>query len=40
MNRRKVMFAALFGSVLLGLATLIGLAGHFATERQDDGDER
>jgi len=40
MNRRKVMFAAIFGSALLGLAALIGLADHFATARQDDDDDR
>jgi hypothetical protein len=33
------MIAAVFGSVLLGLAALVGLAGHFATARQDDEDE-
>jgi len=38
MNRRKMMFAAVFG-VLLGLAALVGLAGHFATARQDDDDD-
>jgi hypothetical protein len=40
MNRRKIMFAAIFGSALLGLAALVGLAGHFATEREDDDDDR
>jgi Ca2+/Na+ antiporter len=39
MSRRNVMIAAVFGSVLLGLAVLVGLAGHFATARQDDDDE-
>jgi hypothetical protein len=39
MTRRNVMIAAVFGSVLLGLAALVGLAGHFATARQDDDDE-
>jgi hypothetical protein len=39
MNRRKMMFAAIFGSALLGLAALVGLAGHFAAVRQDDDDE-
>jgi len=40
MNRRQMMFAAIFGSVLLGLVVLVGLAGYFATERQDDDDDR
>ena len=40
MNRRQMMFAAIFGSVLLGLAVLVGLAGYFATERQDEDDDR
>jgi uncharacterized membrane protein len=39
MSRRKMMIAAVFGSVLIGLAALVGLAGHFATARQDDDDE-
>jgi hypothetical protein len=38
MNRRKAIFAAVFGSILLGLAALVGLAGHFVTARQDDDD--
>jgi len=32
----KITELAVFGSVLLGLAALVGLAGHFATARQDD----
>jgi hypothetical protein len=39
MNRRNMMIVAVFGSVLLGLAALVGLAGHFAKARQDDDDE-
>jgi hypothetical protein len=39
MNRRKAIFAAVFGSILLGLVALVGLAGHFATARQDDDDD-
>jgi hypothetical protein len=39
MNRRKVIFAAVLGSILLGLAALVGLAGHFATARQDEDDD-
>jgi hypothetical protein len=34
-----MVIAAVFGSVLLGLAALVRLAGHFATARQDDDDE-
>ena len=34
-----MMIAAVFGSVLLGLAALVGLAGYFATARQDDENE-
>jgi hypothetical protein len=34
-----MMIAAVFGSVLIGLAALVGLAGHFDTARQDDDDE-
>jgi hypothetical protein len=40
MNRRKVMLAAVFGSVLLGLAALVGLASYFAVQREDDDDDR
>jgi hypothetical protein len=40
MNRRKMMFAAIFGSALLGLAALVGSAGHFATARQDDDEDQ
>jgi hypothetical protein len=39
-NRRKVMLAAIFGSVLLGLAALVGLAGHFAVQKEDNDDDR
>jgi hypothetical protein len=39
MSRRKMMIAAVFGSVLIGLAALVGLVDHFATARQDDEDE-
>jgi len=39
MNRRTLMFAAIFGSALLGLAALAGLAGQFATARQDNDDD-
>jgi len=35
-----MIFAAIFGSALLGLAAPVGLAGHFATERQDGDDDR
>jgi hypothetical protein len=31
-----MMLAAIFGSVLLGLAALVGLAGHFAVQVEDD----
>jgi hypothetical protein len=34
-----MMTVAVFGSVLFGLVALVGLAGHFATARQDDDDE-
>jgi hypothetical protein len=40
MNRRKMMFASIFRSALLGLAALVGLAGHFAIARQDDDDDQ
>jgi hypothetical protein len=39
MSRRNMMIAAVFGSVLIGSAALVGLAGHFATARLDDDDE-
>jgi len=35
-----MMFAAIFGSALLGLAALVGLASHFATSRQDNDDDQ
>jgi hypothetical protein len=31
MSRRNMMIAAVSGSVLIGLAALVGLAGHLAT---------
>jgi hypothetical protein len=33
------MFAVIFGSIALALAGLIGLAGHYATARNDDDDD-
>jgi hypothetical protein len=39
MNRRKAMLAAIFASIALALAGLAGLAGHYATARDDDEDE-
>jgi len=35
-----MMFAAIFGSALLGLAALVALAGHFATARQEDDEDQ
>jgi hypothetical protein len=40
MNRRKMMFTAIYGSALLGLAALVGLASHFAAVRQEDDDDQ
>jgi hypothetical protein len=39
MNRRRAMLAAIFASIALALAGLVGLAGHYATARNDDDDE-
>jgi hypothetical protein len=39
MNRRRIMLAAIFGSIALALAGLVGLAGHYATARNDDDDD-
>jgi hypothetical protein len=39
MNRRRMMLAAIFGSIALALAALAGLAGHYATARNEDDDE-
>jgi hypothetical protein len=39
MNRRRIMLAAIFGSIALALADLVGLAGHYATARNDDDDD-
>jgi hypothetical protein len=39
MNRRRAMLAAIFASIALALAGLAGLAGHYATARDDDEDE-
>jgi hypothetical protein len=39
MNRRKMLLGALFASIVLALAGLIGLAGHLATGRDDDDGE-
>jgi hypothetical protein len=39
MDRRKAMLTALFASIALALAGLIGLAGHYGTARNHDDDE-
>jgi hypothetical protein len=39
MNRRKAMLAAIFAPMALALAGLAGLAGRYATARNDDDDE-
>ncbi len=39
MNRRRLITAAIFGSALIGLAAVVGLAAHFAEPRKDDDDE-
>jgi hypothetical protein len=39
MNRRRVITAGIIGSVLAGLAAVVGLAAHFAEPRRDDTDE-
>ena len=39
MNRRKAMLAAIFAPMALALAGLAGLAGHYATTRDDDEDQ-
>jgi len=35
-----MMFAAVFGSVLLGLAALVGLASYFAVPKEEDDDDQ
>src|SRR5262249_17334280 len=39
MNRRRAMLAAIFASIALAFAGLVGLAGHYTTARNDDDDE-
>lgn len=39
MNRRRLITAGIIGSVLAGLAAVLGLAAHFAEPREDDSDE-
>jgi hypothetical protein len=39
MTRRKLIFTAAIGSAVVGLAALVGLAGHYGVLRDDDDDE-
>ena len=39
MNRRRIIITTIAGSVTLGLAALVGLAGYYAIPRVEDEDE-
>src|SRR5438876_1712163 len=39
MTRRKLIFTAAISSAVVGLAALVGLAGHYGILRDDDDDE-
>src|SRR5947209_18161609 len=39
MTRRKLIFTAAIGSAVVGLAALVGLAGHYGVLGDDDDDE-
>jgi hypothetical protein len=39
MTRRRIMTGAIVGSAVLGVAALVGVAGHYAILNDDDDDE-
>ena len=39
MTRRKIILGAAIGSAVLGVAALVGIAGHYAILRDDDDDD-
>ena len=39
MTRRKIMIGAIIGSAVLGVAALVGVAGHYAILKDDDDDD-
>src|SRR5215510_11216803 len=39
MTRRKIILGAVIGSAVLGVAALVGVAGHYAILKDDDDDE-
>lgn len=39
MTRRKIMIGAIIGSAAVGVAALVGIAGHYAILREDDDED-
>jgi len=39
MTRRRIMISAIIGSAVLGVAALVGIAGHYAILKNDDDDD-
>jgi hypothetical protein len=39
MTRRRIMISAIIGSAVLGVAALVGIAGHYAILKDDDDDD-
>ena len=39
MTRRKIILGAVIGSAVLGVAVLVGIAGHYAIPTDDDDDD-
>ena len=39
MTRRKIILGAATGSAVLGVAALVGIAGHYAILKDDDDDD-
>src|SRR5215472_6970468 len=39
MTRRRIMIGAIIGAAVLGVAALVGLAGHYAIFKDDDDDD-
>jgi uncharacterized membrane protein YkoI len=39
MTRRRIMIGAIIGAALLGVAALVGVAGHYAILKDDDDDD-
>jgi len=39
MTRRRIIIGAIIGAAVLGVAALVGIAGHYAILKDDDHDD-